>query len=185
LSKASESSTKEKWIKTGYQLFGQVGTAALNVERLSIILALSRSSFYHHFGEIEVFENHLFKHHVSRYQKLKIHLDNCQSFNPDLLTLISHWKDEMTFQRQLLINESTPRYLQCFNDAKTITENKAYKLWSADEKVDTSPTKNFNLFQTIRDFYLIHYDQADEEEIRTTITGIQTLLHGHQIDSGV
>ena len=182
MAEKSDISTKERWVNAGYQLFGQIGTAALNVERLSMILGLSRSSFYHHFGEIEIFENHLLKHHIDRYETLKTHVDNCNSFDPELLALVTNFKDEVAFQRQLLINETIPRYQQCFNDAKAITEDKIYKLWSNNNKVQANSPERYSLFLTIRDFFLVHYNQSDEQEIRKILKDVQTLLHGHQIE---
>jgi len=172
------SKSKTKWLEAGYQLFGKMGTSSLNVERLSLIVGLNRSSFYHYFGEIEIFENHLFDMHIDRFKIVSDAIDACINFQPDLIKVMGTFKLELEFHRQLLINESVSRYRTCFDRAKALTEEKIFRLWTAQNQRHQESTKDYSLFQAIRDFYLLHYQQTDEKEINSVVGDIQLLLHG-------
>ncbi|WOK05704.1 hypothetical protein RT717_21750 [Imperialibacter roseus] len=63
------SENKLKWIECGYSLFASIGPEALNIERLSGLVSLSRSSFYYYFGDLVNFEHELLKTHIMHYKK--------------------------------------------------------------------------------------------------------------------
>ena len=172
--------TKSKWIEAGYDLFGKIGVAAFNVERLSMIVSLSRSSFYHHFSDMEIYESELFDHHIKQYHQLSTQLEDCQTFDPDLLNLISSTPKVMAFQRQLLINEASPRFKACFDTARVLVEDRIYSLWLDYIGVKNEDPKEFSLFEAVRDYFLIHHDQSNDDDIQATIEDIQLLLHGKE-----
>ena len=165
------------WIEAGYRLFGQIGPEALNIERLSIIVGINRSSFYHYFGDISVFETQLLDHHIHRFKVLGEAISQCQNLDPDVIRVVTMFKEEMVFQRQLLIHESISRYKLCLNAARAYTEEKIFRLWSDYIKVQKKSTKEFSLYQTVRDYYLLHFDQSDEKEIQEVLQDIRILLN--------
>ena len=160
-----------KWITLGYRQFGVQGPAALNIERLSMVVGLNRSSFYHYFAEVDIFEKYLLEHHIGRFQDLSKKLDQCQHFDPDFIHLVQHCREELMFHRQLLILESTPRYKSCFNSAKAFTEHKTFRLWAAHLDTQKKSAREFSLFQVVRDFSLLHFKQRDEQETQEDSPG--------------
>ncbi len=54
------------WINAGYQIFAYEGPNGLKVERLAKAVGKNKSSFYHLFGDLEIFIDHLLKHHQHR-----------------------------------------------------------------------------------------------------------------------
>ncbi len=164
----------------GYDLFGKIGTAAFNVERLSMMVALSRSSFYHHFSDMEIYESELFNRHMEHYNLLSGRVDDCQTFDPDLLQVVNEFKGAMAFQRQLLINESSPRFKACFDSARVLIEDRVYDLWLEYVGNNKDRARGFSLFETVRDYFLMHYDQNNDDDIKDTIQDIQLLLHGKE-----
>ena len=46
---------KEKWLEEGYEEFAQDGPENLSINQIAKKIGASRSSFYHHFAEIDLF----------------------------------------------------------------------------------------------------------------------------------
>ncbi|MEM7514864.1 MAG: TetR/AcrR family transcriptional regulator, partial [Bacteroidota bacterium] len=53
----------EPWLKAGYDIFSQEGPGGLKVERLARIVGKSKSSFYHHFADLEIYTSFLLEYH--------------------------------------------------------------------------------------------------------------------------
>lgn len=167
---------KEKWIDTGYQLFSASGPQSVNVERLSILVGLNRSSFYHYFGDVDRYERELLDEHVRRFELLGMQLKECSSFDPEMLHLVKDNPMEIKFHRQLLINESTIRYIDCFKRAKSFTERNAFRLWSKFNELGDHPDIEFNLFETIRDYSLLHFEQTKEDKTTEMLHDVKLLM---------
>ncbi len=58
--------TKQPWILTGYRLFDQQGPVGLKVEVLAREVGKSKSSFYHHFADLEAFTEAMLVHHLQQ-----------------------------------------------------------------------------------------------------------------------
>lgn len=170
----------KRWVEAGYEYFGKIGPESLNVERLSMIVGLNRSSFYHHFGNVEVYTSHLCEHHIHRFKSLRHQINSCKNFNPDFLVLVSNFKNELAFHRQLLIHESVPQYKSCFDSAKKFTEEQIFRLWSLHNEVQLDSEKEFSLYSVIRDFFILHYNQSDKTELEKTLNDITVLFKGYE-----
>jgi len=46
--------SKEIWVKTGYKIFALNGQGEIKIERLAKIVGKSKSSFYHHFADLDL-----------------------------------------------------------------------------------------------------------------------------------
>lgn len=154
---------KQRWILAGYELFGDIGPSALNVEKLSNILGLNRSSFYHYFGDMEVFESRLLAYHVERYEHFYQLMKDYDKFEQLFSQEIMQHKSELAFQRQLMINQSTTRYKQCSEDAREHTEEKTFQLWTAYSQPAGDEKTTWDIFRALRDFYYIHFGQKVSE----------------------
>ena len=154
---------KQKWINAGYRLFGNIGPDALNVEKLSIIMGLSRSSFYHYFGDVEIFESELLTLHVKNFEHLGFLMKDFESFEQLFSERMMREGETLSFQRQLLVNRVTQRYQECSERARDYTEAKTYQLWTKYNDINSDSEEERELFQAIRDFYYIHYDQNKQK----------------------
>lgn len=54
---------KLPWVEAGYQLFAEHGPKGLKVEVIARHVKKSKSSFYHHFSDLEVFTEELLFFH--------------------------------------------------------------------------------------------------------------------------
>lgn len=165
---------KQKWLVQGYQLFGELGPEALNVEKLSNLVGLSRSSFYHYFGSLEEFESALLEMHVENYRVFGELMKDYREFEQLFSEEIMVHKEALAFQRQLLIHRSVQRYHACSEQARTHTEAKTFELWTKFKQVDPESSEEWALFKAIRDFYFVQYGQSDQDP-----QDVLVLLHGY------
>ena len=150
-----------KWIKTGYQLFGEIGLEALNVEKLSNLVGLNRSSFYHYFKDLMGYEEALFAYHDTRYQSIALVINDYQQFEQLFNKEVFEHKDALAFQRQLLINQSVKRYKECSEAVRRHTEEKTFALWTAANSNAETSEKQWAMFKAMRDFYFVHHGQSN------------------------
>ena len=152
---------RQKWIDTGYKLFGEIGTQSLNVKKLSSLVGLNRSSFYHYFKDLERFEEALFDRHLERFELLGEIIKDFEDFEQLFNDEVFEHKDALAFQRQLLINQSSARYKDCSERVRQFTEAKTFELWTAVNKSEKTDKEQWDVFRAIRDFYYIHHGQSN------------------------
>ncbi len=152
---------QKKWIETGYNLFGDIGNQALNVEKLSNIVGLRRSSFYHYFGSMDQFEEALLDHHIERYRKIGEIINDYSELNQLFGEEVFNHQDALLFQRQLMIYQGISRYKQCSDDARKHTEPKTFELWTAFTNSEDATEEDWDLFRVVRDFYFINHGQPN------------------------
>ena len=54
----------EIWIIKGYEIFAMLGEKGLIIEKLAKEVRKSKSSFYHHFTDLEIFIEKILLHHL-------------------------------------------------------------------------------------------------------------------------
>jgi AcrR family transcriptional regulator len=101
----------EKWIETGYQLFSQEGIPGIQIERMSRILGLNKSSFYHYFGTLEIFLDRLITHHHNHVELLVSDIKKADFFDPDLLNTLIQRQVTVMVQVQLKNSKSNSTLL--------------------------------------------------------------------------
>lgn len=121
---------KQPWIEVGYSIFSQEGPQGLKVEALAKKVGKSKSSFYHHFADLEVFIDYLLKHHIQKSEETAIKAKDCQVMIPDFLDLLLAIKQDLLFNRQLRINRTLAGYKECFEKANKPVEKAFLKIWS-------------------------------------------------------
>ncbi|MFT5997703.1 MAG: AcrR family transcriptional regulator [Neolewinella sp.] len=92
------SKTQAPWIIKGYETFAIEGPLGLKVERLAKAVGKHKSSFYHHFAELDIFiavllETHL--HHASIMAKEEAAGTTLEEF---IDVLVAH-KTDLLFNR--------------------------------------------------------------------------------------
>ena len=165
---------KNSWIVAGYSLFGEIGPESLNVEKLSSIVGLSRSSFYYYFKSMSGFEEHLLVLHLENYKRFGELIRNYTAFEQLFAEEVMVHKPALSFQRQLLVNRSVERYMECSHACRQFTEQKTFELWTKIKNVDPDSKEEWELFKSLRDFYYVQYGQSDKDP-----QDILVLLHGY------
>ena len=104
---------KDIWIKTGYEIFALAGENGLKIEVLAKKVGISKSSFYHHFADLEIFVEHLLKSHLIQSEAMADKEKNAKNIDPELINILVEHKLDLLFNRQLRINQQRQHYHPC------------------------------------------------------------------------
>ena len=117
------------WIKKGYQAFAYEGPHGLKIERLSKGVGKNKSSFYHHFADLDIFTDILLKHHLEQVHLIAEKESNCSSIE-ELIDIIVLHKVDLLFNRQLRIHRENKHFESCFIKTNHITAQAIIGIWS-------------------------------------------------------
>ena len=70
---------KEEWIKKGYEIFAISGQSGIKIEPLAKIVGKSKTSFYHHFADVELFTDILLKYHIEQSKIIALKEQNAKN----------------------------------------------------------------------------------------------------------
>lgn len=147
--------SKEIWIQTGYQLFSLYGYEALKIEKLARKVGISKSSFYYHFADMEVFVEQLLQLHLKQARIIAQKETEAQTIDPELIQILFEHKIDLLFNRQLRVNRS----LKAFNDtllqSNKIIGNSFVYIWIKELNLHLSEHQLAGLFElALENFYL-------------------------------
>jgi AcrR family transcriptional regulator len=139
--------TRQLWIEKGYEHFALYGPKNLSVNKLSKTTGSSRASFYHHFGDIDVFVDELLAKHWHIVETLKSSgRKECKRLFPDLYNLLEQNPLPLQFSLQLFHNRSKSEFNFVFiKSYEEIATSFALGLF----------IKHFGLLQSEREVYLL------------------------------
>ncbi len=123
-----KASKKQPWIEIGYQSFAYEGPHGLKVERLASGVEKNKSSFYHYFADLEVFTNHLLRHHLAQAEVIAVKESACQTIDDFIDVLVSH-KIDLLFNRQLRVHRENPDFESVFCKTNEITGTAIALVW--------------------------------------------------------
>ena len=150
-----ENDIKTPWILAGYELFSKYGPDGLKVEALARIVNKNKSSFYHHFADLDLFINRLLEYHIKQSEIITKRESQCKAVVPELLNVIIEFKQDLLFNRQLRIHRNEERYLQCFQTASQGVTSAIVDIWAAELGiVNDSNLARMVLNLSIENFYL-------------------------------
>lgn len=102
--------TKKKWIEVGYDLFANEGPEGVQVERMSRILKLNKSGFYHHFVNMEIFAADLVAHHHNMFELYLADAADCKNVDPEYIRVIIKHKYTVLAHIHLVRNKTNLFY---------------------------------------------------------------------------
>lgn len=147
--------TKQDWILVGYELFAKEGPQGLKVEVIARKVGKSKSSFYHHFADIEVFTEFLLNYHVEVAKVIGERERLCKNVVPELLLLLLEIKQDLLFNRQLRIHRSTPAFKACFERVSREMGDAIVGIWAEMLGIPAQESlAGLVLGLTIENFYL-------------------------------
>lgn len=127
------------WIEAGYQLVAKEGFESLNIEVLSRKVGKNKSSFYHYFGELELFRDALLDKHIQAACQFAEEASSLESMQPEVMNLMIDRKDDLFFHKQLRINRADPAYKSCFDKAYQLFHEAILDKWSSFMKLQDQP----------------------------------------------
>lgn len=122
-------SSKEVWITEAYQTVALEGFERLSVELLARKVGKNKSSFYHYFGDMELFEKTLLDYHLEATKHFAAEITACERLNPDVLNLMIQLKTDLFFHKQLRINREKPTCRACFEKSYQVFQEAIFDKW--------------------------------------------------------
>ena len=146
---------KDIWIKMGYSIFALSGEAGLKVETIARKVGISKSSFYHHFADLETFLEILLKFHLEQSKVIASKEMAVKTIDPELVDILVEHKIDVLFNRQLRIHQEDARFLQTLLLSNQIMGNEFVKIWANDLKLNLTMQQFASLFElALENFYL-------------------------------
>ena len=90
----------QTWILAGYALFAAEGPKGLKIEVMAKMVNKSKSSFYHYFGELELFKDELMAYHLERAYDFANQIKSCNNIHPGLIEVMMDYKIDIFFYKQ-------------------------------------------------------------------------------------
>lgn len=169
--------SQQVWILRGYQTFAYEGPKGLKVERLARDIDKNKSSFYHHFADLEVFTGQLLEHHMQQAIIMADKEADCHSLEALIEVLLEH-KNDLLFNRQLRIHRENEDFRICFVKTNELTFQSFAPLWAKLlELEDNSHLANMVLQLSIENFYIQITDETlNREWLTKHFRELQTLV---------
>ncbi|MFY0674057.1 MAG: TetR/AcrR family transcriptional regulator [Bacteroidia bacterium] len=118
----------EVWLEKAYKTFAYEGPTGLKVERLAREVGKSKSSFYHHFADLDVFTEHLLDYHYNMAIEMANREANAKDVD-ELIEIIIEFKLDLLFNRQLRIHRENKDFEKCFCAISAYSLPKLLGVW--------------------------------------------------------
>jgi len=143
------------WINSGYLRFAEGGLAAVRVEAMARDTGVSKSSFYHHFADLEVFFEALCIYHLERAAIIAEKETACTNIDPELIEVLTEHRTDLLFNRQLRVLRDDPVFGRCVRDADAAMGDGFIALWQRDLNRPVTPDQLRALFSlALENFFL-------------------------------
>ena len=175
---------RDSWIQAGHALFAEKGPAGLKIEILARQVGKSKSSFYHHFADIEVFTEWLLSYHMERVQRIADLERQCPRVVPDLLRLLITVEEDLLFNRQLRSHRTVTAFRKCIETTNREIAKAILPTWAgAFGLADRPEVARLMLNLVIDNFYLQLTNQTLTyewllnyiSELRSMVRGMATM----------
>jgi AcrR family transcriptional regulator len=146
---------KEGWIKAGYEIFALSGAGAIKIEPLAKRVGKSKSSFYHHFADLELFTGLLLKYHVAQSRIIAEKEQKADNIDPALIHILIEHRIDLLFNRQLRINQNNKLFSETLHESNKLVGNDFIKLWVKDLDLKLTMSQIEGIFTlALENFYL-------------------------------
>ena len=155
--------TRQLWIEKGYEHFALYGPENLSINKLSKTIGSSRASFYHHFGDIDLFVDELLTKHWGLTETINsLGRKECKHLFPDLYNLLEQNPLPLQFSLQLFHNRSNPEFNFVFiKSYEEIAKNFALELFIKHFGLQQSDREVYPLWLTLGEAWYSRLDPND------------------------
>lgn len=143
------------WLQAGYKQFAIAGPTSIKIDVLAQQVGISKSSFYHHFADMELFIQLLLQYHLIQAAMIAEKERQCNRIAPDLVDVLLAHKQDLLFNRQLRINRQLAPYSECLEKANQIVGTAFIDLWVRELQLKPRITLLLRFFElALENFYL-------------------------------
>lgn len=170
------------WILVGYEIFSKEGPKGLKVEVLAKKVGKNKSSFYHHFADLEVFTEYLLNYHLERAIIIAEEERNCQNIIPELIQVLIQNKQDLLFNRQLRVHRENPFFEDCFEKASEEIGEAILEVWSKFLGLSENPQSALSVLKLgLENFYLqITEENLNYQWLKNYLQEFQKMVKGIQ-----
>ena len=157
------------WINSGYLRFAEGGVAEVRIEAMARDTGISKSSFYHHFADLDVFFEALCTYHLEQAAIIAEKEAACTTIDPELIEVLTEHRTDLLFNRQLRVLRDDPVFGRCLRDADAAMGDGFIALWQRDLKLPVTHEQLRALFGlAIENFFLqLTPEHLNREWLRT------------------
>jgi len=168
---------QKDWIETGYRTFAFEGPKGLKIERIAKEVGKNKSSFYHHFADLEVFTSILLTHHIEQSEIVTEKESGCTDII-DLINVLIEHKIDLLFNRQLRINRENSEFRKCFQTVNEMTISAIVPLWYKLLNIDKNlPLNELVLKLSLENFFLQITDETiNKDWLHEYFKGLKNLV---------
>lgn len=154
---------KEKWVNEGYKQFAENGPDKLSINNISRAIGSSRASFYHYFGELDIFIDELLAVHWNISETFKeTGKKRCRNLLPDVYDLLAEYPIPLQFNLQLFHNRYQPNFNLLFiKSYSAIAEAYALRLFAEALNMNPLHPGIFDLWVTVGEAWYSRLDPSD------------------------
>ena len=156
---------EEIWVIKGYEIFALFGENGLKVEQLAKNVGISKSSFYHHFADLNIFVEKLFLYHLKRSKIIAEKEKKAKSINPELINILIEHKTDLLFNRQLRFNTNKQNYKDTLVLSNKIIGKDFIVLWLTDIKTPLASAPAEGLFELALENFFLQINSANINEV--------------------
>jgi AcrR family transcriptional regulator len=172
----------EIWIVKGYETFALLGEKGLIIEQLAKEVGKSKSSFYHHFADLDIFLEKILLHHLNKSSIIAEKERKAEKINPDLINILIEHKTDLLFNRQLRINSNKSNFKELLIKSSETIGNDFIKLWLADTKLNLTPKQAEGIIElAMENFFLqINQDNINKEWLATYFDNLNRITRNFE-----
>jgi AcrR family transcriptional regulator len=168
---------KEIWIKTGYEIFAANGKTGLKIEPLAKTVGKSKSSFYHHFADLDIFIDFLLKRHIQQSYIIANKEQKAENIDPELINILVEHKTDLLFNRQLRINQNIQLFADTLFQSNKIVGDSFINVWVKDLSLQLSQKQIESIFTlALENFFLqINTDNLNYKWLSEYFTNLKKI----------
>jgi AcrR family transcriptional regulator len=176
---------KEKtalWISKGYEAFALLGEQGLVIEQLAKAVGKSKSSFYHHFANMDIFLDEILLHHLVKSAIIAEKERKAAHITPDLINILLEHKVDLLFNRQLRINANKAHFNETLLKSNAIIGTDFIRLWLTDTKLNVTPKQAEAIFElAMENFFLqINTDNITKEWLNNYFDNLKRITRNFE-----
>ncbi|MBX7226579.1 MAG: TetR/AcrR family transcriptional regulator [Chitinophagales bacterium] len=124
-----KNNSEQAWIEAGYEIFAKEGPNGLKVEHIAKKVGISKSSFYHLFIDMELFQEKLLQYHLKNAAEMQQLAMDAKNIDPEMIQILVGKKKELLFHRQLCIHRDNKTYQTYFDKAQSVVVEAFFQQW--------------------------------------------------------
>ena len=166
------------WIEAGYELFVNEGPKGLKVEVLARTVGVSKSSFYHHFADMEIFRDRLLQWHLFRADEISEQAALCVSMD-DFIAVLATAKQDLLFNKMMRTHAAfDSSYGDCFEKAHLKVISKIERVWADFLGIPHQPEKARSAFRILSDmfYHRVNKQNLSVDWMKPLLLELKTLL---------